>query len=134
MKVRVATTEDLSLLMEYDKHIGIQKLNNLIYLNRVYLVEEQGQFLGWYRYNLFWDSIPFLNMLYLLEPYRGKGIGRNVMADWEGRMKALGCQSVMTSTASDEYAQHFYRKLGYQVIGGFLPEGDPYEMILSKKI
>ena len=34
----------------------------------------------------------------------------------------------------DEYAQHFYRKLGYETIGGFTPFGDPYELILAKKI
>lgn len=49
-------------------------------------------------------------------------------------MKKLGYEIVITSTASDEYAQHFYNKLGYSVIGGFTIEGDPYELILSKKL
>ena len=40
---------------------------------------------------------------------------------WEEEMRQLGYDSVMTSTASDEYAQHFYRKLGYETIGGFTP-------------
>ena len=44
----------------------------------------------------------------------------------------LGYESIMTSTASDEYAQHFYQKLGYDTIGGFTPYGDPYELILAK--
>lgn len=40
----------------------------------------------------------------------------------------------MTSTASDKYAQHFYIKLGYKMIEGFLLEDDPYEAILSKNL
>jgi hypothetical protein len=40
----------------------------------------------------------------------------------------------MTSTASDEYAQHFYQKLGYTTIGGFTPFGDPYVLIFSKML
>ena len=53
---------------------------------------------------------------------------------WEEEMQQLGYESVMTSTASDEYDQHFYRKLGYETIGGFTPFGDPYELILAKKL
>ena len=31
-------------------------------------------FAGWLRWGLFWDEHPFMNLLYLLEPYRGKGL------------------------------------------------------------
>ena len=44
----------------------------------------------------------------------------------------LEYSNVMTSTASNEYAQHFYNKLGYIAVGGFSPVGEPYEIILSK--
>ena len=40
----------------------------------------------------------------------------------------------MTSTASNECAQHFYYKLGYTAIGGFCPEAEPYELLLAKKL
>jgi len=118
----------------HDKHVDKQELENLIRLNRVYLAEQEGRFLGWLRYNLFWDNTPFMNMIYLLEESRGKGIGRQFVEYWENAMKMLGYEVVMTSTASDEYAQHFYVKLGYQVVGGFLPDGDPFELILSKRL
>ena len=89
---------------------------------------------GWLRYNLFWDNTPFMNMLYILEEFRGEGFGKEFVAFWEVLMKKLGYEIVITSTASDEYAQHFYNKLGYSVIGGFTIVGDPYELILSKKL
>lgn len=90
--------------------------------------------MGWLRYNLFWDNTPFMNMLYLLDDYRGKGFGRKFVKYWEGDMKQLNYEMVMTSTASDEYAQHFYNKLGYITVGGFLFVYDPFEVILYKKI
>jgi GNAT superfamily N-acetyltransferase len=134
MDIRLATEKDLPVLCLHDKHVDKQELENLIRLNRVYLAEQEGRFLGWLRYNLFWDNTPFMNMIYLLEESRGKGIGRQFVEYWENAMKMLGYGVVMTSTASDEYAQHFYGKLGYQVVGGFLPDGDPFELILSKRL
>ena len=84
------------------------------------------------RYSLFWDNTPFLNMLFLLERWRGQGAGRQMMTVSE--MKALGYQLIMTSTASNECAQHFYTKLGYRAVGSFLPEGEPLELIFSKRL
>lgn len=134
MKIRHATLADIEVLDKNDKHISKQELENLIRLERVYIAEEDNKFIGWLRYNLFWDNTPFMNMLYLLEDSREKGYGRQLVAYWEKEMQQLGYTVVMTSTASDEYAQHFYHKLGYKTIGGFTLGDDPYEVILSKRI
>lgn len=40
----------------------------------------------------------------------------------------------MTTTQSNEYAQHFYNRLGYAAAGGFLLPGESYELILAKKL
>ena len=132
MTIRTAYSSDLEVLITHDHHISPTELENLIRLGRVTVLEVDGKFAGWLRWNLFWDNTPFLNMLYLLESYRGKGLGRAMMAHWEAEVAALGYDRCMTSTASDEYAQHFYQKLGYSAIGGFTIPGDPYELIFCK--
>ncbi|MBR4866041.1 MAG: GNAT family N-acetyltransferase [Clostridia bacterium] len=134
MNIRIATTEDLAVISRHDHHISPAELENSIRLGRVALAEENGEFLGWLRWNLFWDNTPFLNLVYLLEPHRGKGRGKAMMAWWESRMAELGFDRVMTSTASDEYAQHFYVNLGYTAVGGFTPFGESYELIFGKKL
>ena len=134
MTIRIATLADLPILSSHDHHISKNELENLIRLGRVTIAEAEGEFVGWLRWNLFWDNTPFLNMLYLSEPHRGKGCGKALMQWWEAEMRKLGFSTVMTSTASDEYAQHFYQKLGYTAIGGFTPFGDPYELIFSKML
>ena len=48
-------------------------------------------------------------------------------------MRAQGYAVAMTSTASDEDAQGLYRHLGYRAVGGFLPEGETFELIFAKK-
>ncbi len=132
--IRFAKTDDIDILVQNDTNIDRQEMLNLIALNRVYIMEADGKFIGWLRYNLFWDNTPFMNMIHLNDENRGKGYGRSFVEFWEDEMRKLGYRTVMTSTASDEFAQHFYIKLGYSTIGGFLPIGKPFEVILSKKL
>ena len=131
---RYATPDHIDLLTANDKNIDKAEMLNLIGLKRVYIMEEDNEFIGWLRYNLFWDNTPFMNMIHLKDENRGKGNGRKFVEFWEDEMRRLGYKTVMTSTASDEFAQHFYIKLGYSTIGGFLPSGDKFEVILSKKL
>lgn len=134
MTIRTAADTDLPILTQYDRHISPEELKNLINFGRVIIGEINGEFAGWLRWNLFWDNTPFVNLLYLLDPFRSMGYGREMMLHWEREMQKLGFDTVMTSTASDEYAQHFYRKLGYTAIGGFTPFGNPYELIFAKQL
>ena len=132
--IRFAEEKDIDILCENDKHVDRQEMLNLIGLKRVYIMEDGGKFIGWLRYNLFWDHIPFMNMICLNDDSRGKGYGRQFVEFWEDEMRKLGYTKVMTSTASDEFAQHFYIKLGYSTIGGFIPFGAKFEMMLAKKL
>ena len=47
-------------------------------------------------------------------------------------MRQAGYETVMTSTQSRECAQHFYERLGYEAVGGFLPPGEGYELMFVK--
>ena len=134
MIIRAAELKDIDLIKQYDKHIAKVEIENVIMSGRVVIGEEDNEFIGWLRYNYFWDNIPFMNMLYILDKYRSKGYGKKLVEYWEIEMKRLGFHIVMTSTQSNEYAQHFYGKLGYKVVGGFSIEKEPYELILSKEI
>lgn len=134
MTIRKAVQADISRIHEHDIHISEQELAISISLGRVYIAEENGGLAGWLRYNLFWDNTPFMNMLYVLDDYRGKGLGKSLVERWEDDMRMDGYNAVLTSTQSDEFAQHFYVKLGYRAIGGFAMGEDPYELIFMKAI
>ena len=75
-----------------------------------------------------------MNMLYILEDYRGKRYGKVLTLFWEEKMKCLGYELVMTSTLSNEGAQHFYRKLGYTDAGSLLLPQEALEIIFIKSI
>ena len=132
--IRYANIKDLDILKKYDKHISNEELANSINLNRILVVYEDDEFIGWLRYNLFWDNIPFMNMLYFIEGERRKGYGRKLVEFWEKEMTSKGYKFVLTSTQSNEEAQFFYRKIGYVDSGSLLLPNEPLEIIMYKKI
>ncbi len=133
--IKIARKKDAKRLIQVDKHISDKELILSIVQKRVYIIEEDGKWIGWLRYNLFWDNTPFLNMLYIFDGYRLKGYGTKLIQYWEENMKKMKYSIVMTSTVEVEDGVYFYEKLGYKRIGQFTLEDDPFpEVIYSKKI
>jgi GNAT superfamily N-acetyltransferase len=133
--IRLATQDDLHDLSEKD-HILERELASILRLGRILVAEEgsEGRFIGWLRWGLFWDEVPFMNLLYVEEPRRGEGVGRQLVSEWERACGQDGHTTVMTSTVSAESAQHFYRKLGYSDAGCLLLPGEPAEIFFIKEI
>lgn len=132
--IRYADENDFEIVRIYDRHIREEELQNVIRARRVLVMFQEDSFVGWLRFSLFWDEIPFMNMLYFLEQYRGRGYGGQLVKYWEKEMKSSGYEMVMTSTLSNEPAQFFYRKKGYMDCGSLLLSGVPLEIILKKSL
>lgn len=130
--IRYADDNDFESLMKYDTHIAGRELENSISSRRVPVSFENGVLVGWLRFNLFWDSIPFMNMLYVLPEHRGKGHGSALVDFWEKEMLESGYKMLLTSTLLNEQAQFFYRKKGYTDCGSLLLPHEPLEIIMLK--
>ena len=120
-----ATQDNLKWLKEKDQHIDVKKLKNKISAKEILVIKADENIVGWLRFGLFWDEIPFINMLFVEEEYRNKGIGKKLVKFWETSMKKKKYKIVMTSSQSDEEAQHFYRKLGYTDAGSLTSQKNP---------
>lgn len=129
-----ATQKDLAYLKKNDTHVDAKMMKKKITDKQVIIAKEGTTPIGWLRFGLFWDIMPFMNLLTIEEEYRGKGIGKKLVQFWEKEMKKNGHKFVLTSTQSDEDAQHFYRKIGYTEIGGFTLPKEPLEIIFIKKL
>lgn len=132
MHIETASEKDLAFLQFHDRHLSQEELEYLISRNRVYIWKQNSEIIGWLRWNLFWDNIPFMNMLYISEDYRRQGGGRKLVLFWERQMQAQGYDFVMTSSQSDEQGQYFYRKLGYADTGSLMLRNEPLEIIFVK--
>ncbi len=135
--VRV-TPSDTAYWFTLDSHIKesvfLRKAEN----GECFIIEADGVPVGILRYNLFWDEIPFLTLIYIEETQRRKGYGKPAMLAWEAEMKLLGYNTALTSTLSNEDAQHFYRALGYRECGCLILNlknlTEPLEMFFIKSL
>lgn len=105
VNIRVAAQTDLPFLREHDSHVAAEELASVVQRGRILIAEDNGNPIGWLRWGLFWDEIPFMNMLTVLSSNRGQGIGRALVTGWEKRMSRAGHSQVLTSTLADESAR-----------------------------
>lgn len=123
--------EELSKL---DEHVSAVELTQIIERRRLIIAKTDGHITGWLRFGMFWDKIPFMNMLFVIESERSNGLGTALADFWENEMRRTGFSFVLTSTLSNETAQHFYRKRGYRDCGSLILPGEPLEIILLKNL
>ena len=126
-EIRHVCESDRSFWFSLDKHLSENEFAIKVRDKRGYIIGGGAAPVGVMRYNLFWDSIPFLTLIYIKEPCRGKGFGKQAVLLWENEMRELGYKMTMTSTQVDEQAQHFYRKLGYKDRGSLFLDNTPFE-------
>ncbi len=139
ISIRYVRTEDRSFWHSLDPHLAEAELERKVRDRQGYVLLADDRPAGILRYNLFWDQIPFCTLLILAEDRRGQGLGAALIRRWEADMKAQGHSLLLTSTQSDETAQHFYRKLGWQDAGALLMNSfpgheQPAELFFGKPI
>lgn len=143
MIIRKAHDGDLKTLLKYDRHICENELTLSVHSGRVLIAEESDdrsqepankRFIGFLRWNMFWDNTPFMNLVYITVPHRGQKKGTKLIAFWEQLMKNENHPLLMTSTLSNERAQNLYRRLGYADCGSLLLKGEPLEIIFTKEL
>ena len=131
--VGYAAQNDIPEIKVFDKHISDGMLVKAISDRRVLVFKSADIIMGIARWNYFWDSIPFLNMLFVPDGYTRHGVGTELMKFWESEMRVKGYNRVFTSTMAQERGQHFFRRFGYRDIGNLYDEGAGLELILEKR-
>ena len=136
--IRFAIPSDWPFWHGLDRRISRELFLHKAAAGECYVAEASGVPAGLLRWNRFWDEVPFCTLLCVNEARRGQGLGRALVARWEADMRMQRHGMAMTSTQSDEDAQHFWRALGYRDAGGFdidVPGyAQPQELIMLKDL
>ncbi len=134
LHIRAAQHHDVEFLSAHDRHVSTTTLQKKIADAEILIATNANEPVGFLRWGWFWDNTPFMNLLFVVETWRGKGFGTHLADEWEEAMRGANVEFVLTSTLAHETAQHFYRKRGYQDIGGFVLPLEPIEIILYKAL
>lgn len=147
MIIELAQGKDKRKIAKLDRHIPSLRLGKCIWNGQVYVLKDDSiqnggrnhrlkdPVVGVLRYSLFWQTFPFLDLLFIDRAYRGSGFGTELIRLWEREMAQRGYKYVMTSTQADEDAWKFYEKLGYKRVGGFFPpEQNAEEWMYVKRL
>ncbi len=90
--------------------------------------------MGFLKFYVLWEMLPFIEVLLVREDRRRRGIGRDAVRSWEREMAERSFRRAITSTQADETAQEFWRRIGYRDCGSFNLPGWPAELFLFHDI
>ncbi|MBR6918071.1 MAG: GNAT family N-acetyltransferase [Clostridia bacterium] len=132
--IRYAELSDKAFWFSLDKHMSEAEFEKKVRDQQGYVALSDGEPVGILRFSLFWDNTPFCNLLYVKDGMRGRGIGKALMERFEEDARKSGYKFVLTSTRSDEDAQHFYRAIGYHDCGELRLPDEPSELFFRKEL
>ncbi|NLM62340.1 MAG: GNAT family N-acetyltransferase [Clostridiales bacterium] len=75
MKIVYASEQDSQFIFDNDKHLPGDFVLSKISDREIIIAKDNDVNVGWLRYGYFWDNIPFMNMLFVLDGHRNRGIG-----------------------------------------------------------
>ncbi len=133
LNIQYLELKDKNIFKE-DKHISSAMLEQKIKNKEIIVVKKEDRIIAWLRWGYFWDNIPFVNLLYAQKSFRNQGIGKQILDFWENEMRKKDYKLIMTSSLSNEEAQFFYKKLGYQECGSLIMPKEPLEILFLKEL
>lgn len=129
--------EDLKVLSEGIKSYNQQHIPDAVVFEpdtkfAIFAKDENGEVLGGIRACAYWNYC-LLELVWLSDKIRRKGIGTQLMKAAEEYAKSKGFEYVRTETV-DFQAQAFYLKLGYTVYGELpdFPKGHTTYCLIKK--
>jgi GNAT superfamily N-acetyltransferase len=116
--VRFANPSDIPKLQRLDhwpkEHIWQHKIAG----NEVIVLELASEVSGLIRYELLWTTVPFMSLIVIEEPHRGKGYSKLMLEFLKDHLRAQGSVALLSSSQTDEPGpQHWHRHMGFKTNG-----------------
>ena len=90
--IAYAVPADLPFLSRCDRHGA--DLPEKVGRREVLIARLDAAAVGMLRFGYFWDTIPFMHLLWVVEAHRGRGVGTAIVRFWEAEMARLGHRPV----------------------------------------
>lgn len=119
-------------LVEYNlSKVPLKQENSFLWINKV-IENENGEIVAGIISKMCWKCL-YIDVLWVDEKQRGKGLGTKLMMEVEKVSKEKGCHLIHLDTF-DFQARDFYFKLGYEVFGELEDCPQNHKRYFMKKI
>ncbi len=116
--VRFATREDSAWCATQDHHIRPDVILRKIDLGEIIIAEAGDRRVGYLRLEYLWSLLPYIALIWVVEPYRTQGIGRAMLAFLETFLRQHGHHALMSSSQVNEpEPQAWHRHMGFVECG-----------------
>ena len=132
--LRSPVPSDVPMLRKLWPRLSDAALEAQIRRPRIRIIEGKGKPVGFLKYHVIWESLPFIELIVILESERGLGYGTRAVREWERQMAERGFDLVVMSTRASATAQHFWRKLGYRDCGALAIRDQPAEIFMQRRL
>ena len=117
LTVRPAAMDDLEFVTQ-DGHVSREVVAGKTGRGEVVVAEQDGKSIGYARVEFLWSTVPFIALIWVLEPHRKQGVGRAILAHLESRFRAEGHEALFSSSQADEpEPQAWHRRMGFEDCG-----------------
>ena len=134
--VRTATESDLGFVSQ-DGHLPDFVVKRKVGDANVFLALRDGEPVGYLRLEWLWSKLPYIEMVWVPEPYRRSGVGRTLLTHVEAEVNGRGHAALYSSSQADEpEPQAWHRRVGFEECGllAGLNEGGVGEVFFRKAL
>lgn len=142
INIRFADPSELKLVRLLDPHskyIDPKKIEQKVVANEIIIALDDVQPIGLVKFSYFWATRPYMDLIWIKEAYRNKGIGKQLLSFLEDYLVSQGYLYLMTSSEKDELApQKWHTSQGFIPCGELtslnLPMANVPEVFFYKKL
>jgi len=134
--VRYADRKDLKFT-SIDEQANRETIAKKIDLKHVIVAEYDNHKAGYLRLDHFWSkpSDPYISMIWVLEGYRKRGLGKAMLSFLAEELKGQGIKYLYSSSQADEpEPQQWHRHVGFQECGYISEINEGIDEIFFRKV
>lgn len=134
--VRAATESDLGFVSQ-DGYLPDPIVRRKVGDGDVYVALRDDEPVGYLRLEWLWSKLPYIELIFVLEPHRRAGVGWALLAHVEAEAASRGHAALYSSSQADEQEpQAWHRQRGFEECGllAGLNEGGVGEVFFRKSL
>ena len=134
--VRAATENDFAFVSQ-DGYLPDAVVKRKVADGDAFVAFRDGQPVGYLRLEWLWSKLPYIELVWVLDPYRRAGVGRALLTCTEAEVASRGHATLLSSSQTDEpEPQAWHRRMGFEECGVLvgLNEGGVGEVFFRKAL